>query len=384
MNTEFSRLQVDGYRRWKNLDLPLAPLNVLIGANGVGKTSILDVMSLLASSANGRLQESISAWGGLSSLISIDRTRPMRLCLERPIEGHNPIEYELQLSLSGLGYDISRECLSQIQKADREGSFKYILSEGKDIRYFDVDKRRLEQPTWDHRNLETSLAQVPKMFREPEKFREILASSTLYHSLDVSPRAPVRLPQQMRPEFLPGANGEDLASCLYFLRETHRDRFDAIQDTLSAAFANFEYLSFPPVAAGLISMSWKDRAYTQPIYPHQLSEGTLRFLWLVTLLQSPKLPTVTMIDEPEVSLHPEMLRLLANLLREASNCTQLIVTTHSDRFVRFLEPHELVVCDLDEEGGSNAVRADNLDLETWLDGYSLDELWAMGRLGGRA
>ncbi len=221
------------------------------------------------------------------------------------------------------------------------------------------------------------------MFQEPEDFRRVVASSTLYHALDVSTRAPVRLPQQIQPAELPGRDGEDLVSCLYFLRETNRNCFQAVEDALHAAFPTFERLDFPPVAAGSLTMAWKDRQYRQPIYPHQLSEGTHRFLWLVTLLQSPGLPTVTLIDEPEVSLHPEMLRLLAELMREASSRTQLIVATHSDRFVRFLDPTELLVCDLDEAGGMVVTRASTRDLAAWLSEYSLDQLWSMGRLGGR-
>jgi predicted ATPase len=72
------------------------------------------------------------------------------------------------------------------------------------------------------------------------------------------------------------------------------------------------------VAAGTLAMTWKEKTSKSPFYMHQLSEGILRFLWLTTLLQSPGLTAVTMIDEPEVSLHPELLSLLADLLREAS------------------------------------------------------------------
>jgi predicted ATPase len=91
-----------------------------------------------------------------------------------------------------------------------------------------------------------------------------------------------------------------------------------------------------------------------------------------------------MIDEPEISLHPELLSLLADLMREASNRTQLIIATHSDRLVRFLEPKEVVVMDIDEEACATAAWADSLDLDDWLAEYSLDEVWRMGRMGGRA
>jgi predicted ATPase len=117
---------------------------------------------------------------------------------------------------------------------------------------------------------------------------------------------------------------------------------------------------------------------------HQLCEGTLRFLWLATLLQSPGLTALTLLDEPEVSLHPELLSLLADLLREASTRTQLIVATHSDRLIRFLKPEEIVLMDSTEDGMSTLTWANELDLDKWLKDYSLDELWSNGRLGARA
>jgi predicted ATPase len=129
-------------------------------------------------------------------------------------------------------------------------------------------------------------------------------------------------------------------------------------------------------------LGWRDQDFTRPIFANELSEGTLRFLWLATLLQSPGLPKITLIDEPEVSLHPEMLRLLADLMREASERTQLIVATHSDRFVRFLDQSELVVCDRDDQGGMCVTRADELNLSAWMEDCTLDQLWSMGRLGG--
>ena len=185
----------------------------------------------------------------------------------------------------------------------------------------------------------------------------------------------------MRPADLPGVDGEDLVSCLYSIRESNRDRYELIEETLYAGFHDFQRLDFPPVAAGTLAMTWRDKRFSKPFYMHQLSEGVLRFLWLVTLLQSPGLPAVTLIDEPEVSLHPELLGLLADLLREASTRTQLIVATHADRLVQFLEPKEVVAMDLKDDGTTNAAWADTLDLDAWLKEYTLDEVWGMGRIG---
>ena len=130
-------------------------------------------------------------------------------------------------------------------------------------------------------------------------------------------------------------------------------------------------------------MTWKDKNFTTPLYTNQLSEGTLRFLWLASLLQSPALPAITLIDEPEVSMHPELLSLLAQLLREASERSQIIVATHSDRLIRFLKPSEVLVMD-SEDGYAKMTWADTMDIEHWLKDYSLDEIWQMGQIGGRA
>jgi len=380
--SRFERLKVRGFRRLHDLELELRPLCVLIGANGSGKTSLLDVFSLLAASASGKLAEKISELQGMSALLTADRTLEMSFELAMAVPSYNPLVYDLTLSATAVAYEISEELLTQ-QRSNRPTPFKHIESAHGDIRYFEANQG-LVRPTWEYQPFETALAQVPKMFREPEDFRNRLASSTHYHVLNVEPRAPVRLPQPLRPAPLPGRDGEDLVSCLFYLRESDRDRFESIEDTLKAAFPAFQRLDFPPVAAGTLAMTWKDANFSRPLYMHQLSEGTLRFLWLATLLQSPGLTAVTLLDEPEVSLHPELLNLLAGLLREASARTQLIVATHADRLVRFLQPNEVVTMDLADDGTAQASWADHMDLEEWLKEYSLDEVWRLGRMGGRA
>jgi predicted ATPase len=385
----FESIQVQGFRRLYDVFLPLKPLNVLIGANGSGKTSLLEAFSLLAASASGNLQKTLSDYGGVEANTTVysetddGRARLLHFELHRSVAGRQPLKYSIAVQPKNVAYEIMEESLTQQQDPDRPQPFKHFETSRGRVRYFDATTDRLELPEWEVYPLESALSQVPKMYREPEEFRKSLASSTHYHVLDVGPQAAVRLPQPMRDAKLPGRNGEDLVSCLYWMREADRDRFELIEDTLRAGFPTFERLNFPPVAAGTLAMTWKEKALKHPFYMHQLSEGTLRFLWLVTLLCSPGLTDVTMIDEPEVSLHPELLSILADCLREASQRTQLIVATHADRLVRFLHPDEVVVMDVCEDGTATATRADELDLGAWLDEYTLDEVWRNGRMGGR-
>jgi len=375
-----NRLSIRGFRRLNDVDLELRRMMVMVGANGVGKTSILDAISLLSASASGNLNTGLSALGGIGSLLTRGVAKSLSFDISMGVPGYNPLDYSLELQPNGNGYQIAREELSQ--DSGLPEPFKHITTPGGRIRYH--DGKSLVPPSWAFDSEESALSQVPKMFREPEEFRKVLSTATRYHVLDVGQRAPVKLPQPMKPAVLPGADGEDLVPFLYSLREGDPSRFDAIIDSLHAAFPTFETLNFPPVAAGTLAMTWKDECFDKPLYMNELSEGTLRFLWLASLLQSPSLSTVTMIDEPEVSLHPELLSLLADLMREASTRTQLIVATHSDRLIRFLEPEEVVVMDSAEDGLTTTTWADQLDIEKWLTDYTLDEVWRMGRMGGRA
>ncbi len=374
----------------------------MIGANGGGKTSLLDVFSLLAASASGSLNKTMSGLGGLDGNLTNlnaaeeDKARFMAFDLAMSVPNNKSMKYHFQLMAQGVTYEISEETLTQPLNPGR-APMKFINAQHGKVRYWQTadskkmrylqtrdPKEELISPNWEYDSMETALSQIPRMFQPAEELRKRLASSTHYHVLDVSRRAPVRLPQQMRDAKLPGRDGEDLVSCLYTLRETEPDRFQTIEDSLRAVFPRFERLGFPPVAAGTLAMTWKDTTSKHPFYMHQLSEGTLRFLWLATLLQSPGLTAVTLIDEPEVSLHPELLSLLADLMREASERTQLIVATHADRFVRFLKPSEVLTIDLNDQGAAEIHRADELDMDRWLEEYTLDEVWRMGPMGGRS
>ena len=166
----FQRLKVKGFRRLLDDDLELRPLNVLIGANGVGKTSILDAFSTLASSAQGNLSESIKDMAGLSTMITCDRASEIGFGISMSVPEHEPLDYLLNLRPQGHTHWIERETLIQ-KRAGHKNPFIHIDSKGSDIKYFAVGQNKLLRPTWEHNPLESSLSQVPKMFREPEEFR---------------------------------------------------------------------------------------------------------------------------------------------------------------------------------------------------------------------
>ena len=167
MGIEFSELIIKNYRRLRHIDMELRPFNVLIGGNGSGKTSLLEVMEQLASSAQGNLHDTLSAGGGLNSLLTYDSGSEMEFHVLRPIDAEVPLEYSLTLRTSGMGYEIARESLVQYHRGPSTGPFKHFEANGSNVRYFNPDRNVLESPTWDHQSQETALSQVPKLFRSP-------------------------------------------------------------------------------------------------------------------------------------------------------------------------------------------------------------------------
>ena len=373
------RIGIQGFKRLRNIDLEMRPMMVMVGANGIGKTSFMDALSLLSASASGSLNSNINEMGGFLSCLTREHPTGISLSAEVNYPDEEALNYNLQLSQRMLGYFISQEYLTQ----ERGGPFHYISAQNGVVKHSNTQGQMVPLEST-YSDQESALSQVPRVFLQMMHVWGLLNRVSKYHVLDVSRQAPVRLPQQLRQSFQPGPNGEDLAPFLYNLRENNHDRFEAIEDSLKAAFPSFESLGFPNVAPGMIAITWKDKAFSRPFFMNELSEGSLRFLWLASLLQSPDLPTITMIDEPEVSMHPESLSLLADLMREASLRTQVVVATHSDRLVRFLEPREAAVMDINEDGAATMTWGDELDLEGWLTDYSLDEVWQMGLMGGRA
>jgi predicted ATPase len=144
----FQHLSVDGFRRLCGVECELGDLSVLIGANGSGKTSVLDVFSLLAASAQGNLGEKLGELSGLAGVLPPGRAKRLSFGVSLEVPAHEPLQYRLSLSPQGIGYAIDSESLTQVRPPHRE-PFKHIDSNGRLIRYFNINTGRLEPPQWE-------------------------------------------------------------------------------------------------------------------------------------------------------------------------------------------------------------------------------------------
>jgi predicted ATPase len=172
------------------------------------------------------------------------------------------------------------------------------------------------------------------------------------------------------------------------LRRTRKEHYEAIRDTIRLANPFFDDFLLRPHTdnENMIRLEWREKGSDFPFQAYHLSDGTLRFICLTTLLLQPQLPSTILIDEPELGLHPYAIVILASLMRSAAERTQLIVSTQSVSLVNQFDAEDLLVVERRERDNMHETvirRVDPQRLSSWLDEYSLGELWEKNVLGGR-
>jgi len=215
----------------------------------------------------------------------------------------------------------------------------------------------------------------------------LINSCRVYHFHDSSAEAPVRLSGFIEDNTYLRPDARNLAAILYRYRQTVSTRpvYDRILSTIQQINPRFGDFVLEPRALNpsQIMLNWREKGRDYMFGPHQLSDGTLRVMALATLLLQPEkeLPGILLIDEPELGLHPYALGVIAALLRKVSHYSHVIVSTQSAELLNFFEPEEVIVVDRKKEE-SEFRRLNALELSSWLEDYSLSELWEKNVLGG--
>lgn len=245
----------------------------------------------------------------------------------------------------------------------------------------------------DNSNLAITQLRDPLNFPISARLRSELINIAVHRSFNTLPDAPIRNAQllgMMDAEIPPtrlAPNGDNLTNVLYYIQNQpeYQDYYEEYSLTLQRAFPSLVNLVFPAdLGQGKTILAWRDREFPKrAITANLLSDGTLRFMCLLAALYDPNPPSLLCIDEPENGLHPQLLRLLAGVLQEASERMQIIVSTHSSDLISFLDNADDVVVVESEEGWSTLRRLSQQELQHWLEEYSLGELWKSGEIGGR-
>ena len=355
------KLSVSGYKSIEKLeDFELGSLNVLIGANGAGKSNFISLFHFLSELMARRLQLFVQDQGGPDALLYRGRKHTPEMTAAFYFDQYG---YRFSLRASGERLIFAREEElfddNFVQKAKSFGSGQS----------------------------ETDYPRIPDNILG-SYILPAISNWRVYHFHDTGENAPVRHAQPARDNFRLKADAANLAPFLRLLREQYPSEYARIVQTIRLVapfFGDFVYREELSGRDGRIELEWTAKADPDTPYgARQLSDGTLRFMALTTLLLQPVIyqQETMIIDEPELGLHPYALNVLADLLKRAAEERQLIVATQSVELISAMDPGQVVVVD-QREGASTFARLDLDELQDWLKDYALGELWKMNILGGR-
>jgi predicted ATPase len=375
-------LSVKNYRALRDLQLKgLTPFTVFLGPNGSGKSTIFDVFAFLSECFSVGLRKAWDKRGRFKELRTRGADGPIVFELKYREKPNSPIiTYHLAIKEESKGPYVAEEWL-QWRRGQRGQPFRFldfergagrvITGEAPDERAQRIEER-LDSPEMVAVN---TLGQFAKHPRVSALRRFITGWYLSYLTADNTRGTPEAGPQERL-----SATGDNLPNVIQFLKEQHEDRLDQILKTLSRRVPRLEKVDAELMADGRLLLQIKDAPFERPILSKFVSDGTLKMLAYLTVLYDPDPPQLVGIEEPENHLHPRLLPELAEECREASQRTQLMVTTHSPFFVNGLRSEELWVLYRDESGYTQARRAADIRgiKEFMNQGALLGHLWMEG------
>jgi len=361
------KIQIKGYKSIQEMNLKLTPLNVLIGANGVGKSNFISFFKLLRwmLQTPGQLQVFIGKSGGANALLfdGADITPQIQAELSFETErGKN--DYFFRLFYAAADTLIFAE-----------ENFRFSSSSYNSLApWQSLDGGHKEAKLMNSANLGDSTAKITF---------KLLQNCAVYQFHNTSETARIRQKWNIEDSRHLREDGANLAPLLLRLRETKPIYYQRIVETLRQIAPFFLDFVLESVNYSVI-LQWKECNTDLIFSSHQASDGTLRTMALVTLLLQPEndLPGVLILDEPELGLHPYAINIIGGLINSISHHSQVILATQSTILIDCFEPEDIIVVER-KDRQSNFKRLDSENLQDWLEEYSLSELWNKNIIGGR-
>jgi len=360
---QLTRLRLTGWKSIRDAKIELRSLNVLIGANGAGKSNLVSFFKLLNEIIARRLQVYVATAGGADALLHYGSKRTAAL----------EAEGCFTTDLGQVTY-----------------SFRLIAVAGSNSLVFENEVVQLEHSDGAFRNVriagfsETTLREDNA--RPGERFaHRWLTRCRVFHFHDTSLLGPMRRDCLIDANQFLYPDAANLPAMLYLYRERYPTTYRLIVAAVKAVAPFFEDFVLEPLRLNPrnIALHWRAKGAEYDFGPHQLSDGTLRAIALFTLLLQPEedLPELIVLDEPELGLHPSALAVLADLLKSAARHSQLLIATQSAALIDHFEADDVVTVNL-RDGGSTFERLDPKGLKDWLEEYALSELWERNVIGG--
>lgn len=378
MNLKLNEINLSGYKSiGKEQKIPINnDVTVLIGANGVGKSNIISFFQLLAFSLTGELQKYVAEHGFASSFLHYGSKQTPSLSANLTFsDEHSKDEYFFRLThAAGDVLIYTEETLSILQDNEKfKNPFKITMDVGR------KESQLMEQ------------SMPGKPYKNMVQFVLTLLKGCQYFQFhDTSSRSEIKQHTHIANNRILRSDAGNLAAFLYGIKikKDGKPYYDRIIRYIQQVFPQFEDFVMLPTVQNehYINLDWKEKGNDNIFGAHQLSDGTLRFMALATLLLQPTdtLPPIIVLDEPELGLHPSAIDILAGMIKAASSNAQIVVATQSPRLIDEFSADKIVVVERNNFDKCSTFKKLNCEeLKDWLDNYSTSELWDKNVIGGR-
>ncbi|HFA52198.1 MAG TPA: chromosome segregation protein SMC [Bacteroidetes bacterium] len=365
-------LYIRNFKSIKDHWLDLDNLNILIGPNGAGKSNFISLFKFLGKLSGGQLAEYIFQSGGINTFLfkGYEESQSLSINLDIKEIETRPQFYKFDITSDGESYQILEETIGYRPSENNQGISHRIGNGTKESKIHESELNQLIVAT-------------------KKIFDNIFNIFKIYHFHDTSDNAPIKLPQDIEDVYHFKPEGENLAPFLLLLKEQHFDTYYKIVETTRLVYPFFHdfVLEESPRAKGKVMLRWKEKGNGLIYSAKQISDGTLRFICLATLLLqpagSPYVPRTIILDEPELGLHPFAINILAELIQKAAMEKQVIVATQSVGLINHFTPKDLLITERAQNGATEFKRLKDGDFKKWLEDYSLGQLWESNFFGGR-
>lgn len=342
---------------------PLQTFNLLIGANGAGKSNFFKALTLLNTIINNKIQLWIGREGGADNILYFGQKISSELQIEWQFKSQNEqIHYQCRLIPAH----------DTLIFANESGSWQ----KGDKIEIFSIDGGHRETQLHQFAQHNSIAQMVLKQLKNWQVY--------LYHFHDTSTTAKMRQQCDLHDNMYLRADASNLAAFLYLLKNRYPLNYQNIVEVVRLVAPFFE--DFRLQASRLnyekIQLEWQHIGSDSYFNAHTFSDGTLRFICLATLLLQPNLPATILLDEPELGLHPYAISIVAEMMQSAATKTQIIASTQSVTLLNQFQLEDVIVIERENEQ-SCFKKFNNEEMTHWLEDYALGELWEKNVLGGR-
>ena len=356
-----TKIQIKGYKSIHDQKVELTPINILIGGNGIGKSNFISTFSLMRNIYDQSLKNYVLKKGGANALLFMGKKHTQEILLDLYFK-HGQYDNRYIVNL-------------------HEAQDNLII--------FKAETSFLSGGVWHNQTCDTNTEEASIQsdhLGQAYYVSSLMKQFEVYHFHDAGDSSPMKSFSDLYDNLTLRKNGGNIAAFLYYLKKKYPKHFKLIEMTVKGVSPFFDSFRLEPNKLSnstTIRLEWKQKGSDDVYFNgYQLSDGTLRFICLATLLLQPDPPRTIIIDEPELGLHPLAINKLCSLIKAASEKSQIIISTQSVNIVDNFGAKDIIVVDM-KDNASSFSRLDENNLKVWLDNYSLGEIWEKNLIGGQ-